>query len=152
MRVHVIAVGKVRAGPERDIFDAYRKRLPWPVETREVEARRQAGTDERRRDEAQLLLKAVPAGARIIALDERGTALSSTEFARRIGRWRDDGVPALAFLIGGADGLDEEVRRSAAMLLAFGPMTWPHQLVRAMLAEQLYRASSILAGHPYHRA
>ncbi len=152
MRVHVIAVGKVRAGPERDIFDAYRKRLPWPVETREVEARRHAATDERRRDEAQLLLKAVPAGACIIALDERGTALSSTEFAKRIGRWRDDGVPALAFLIGGADGLDEEVRRSAAMLLAFGPMTWPHQLVRAMLAEQLYRASSILAGHPYHRA
>ena len=152
MRVHVIAVGKVRAGPERDIFDAYRKRLPWPVETREVEARRQAGTDERRRDEAQLLLKAVPAGAHIIALDERGTALSSREFARRIGRWRDDGVPALAFLIGGADGLDEDVRRAAALLLAFGPMTWPHQLVRAMLAEQLYRASSILAGHPYHRA
>lgn len=150
--MHVIAVGKVRAGPERDIFDAYCKRLPWPVETREVEARRQAGTEERRREEAQLLLKAVPAGAQIIALDERGTALSSTGFAERIGRWRDDGVPALAFLIGGADGLDEEVRRAAAMLLSLGPMTWPHLLVRAMLAEQLYRASSILAGHPYHRA
>lgn len=152
MRVHVIAVGKARAGPERDLFDLYRKRLPWPVETREVEARRHAGTDERRREEGQLLLKAVPAGARVVALDERGTALSSTDFASRIGRWRDDGVPALAFLIGGADGLDPEVRRSAALLLAFGPMTWPHQLIRAMLAEQLYRAASILAGHPYHRA
>lgn len=152
MRLHIIAVGRVRAGPERDIFEAYRKRLPWPVETREVETRRQGSRDELRRDEAQLLLKAVPDGARIVALDERGTAPSSADFAARIGRWRDDGVPALAFLIGGADGLDDEVRRSAAMLLSLGPMTWPHQLVRAMLAEQLYRASSILAGHPYHRA
>ena len=150
--MHVIAVGKVRAGPERDIFDAYRKRLPWTVETREVEARRHAGTEERRREEGRLLLKAAPAGAHIIALDEHGATLSSADFAERIGRWRDDGAPALAFLIGGADGLDKEVRRSAAMLLSLGAMTWPHQLVRAMLAEQLYRASSILAGHPYHRA
>lgn len=152
MRLHIIAVGRVRAGPERDIFEAYRKRLPWPLETREVEARRQSGMAERRREEGQLLLKAVPSGARIIALDERGSAPSSTVFAERIGRWRDDGVPDLAFLIGGADGLDDDVRDAAGMLLSLGPMTWPHQLVRAMLAEQLYRASSILAGHPYHRA
>ena len=152
MRLHIIAVGRVRPGPERDIFDTYRKRLPWPLETREVEARRQSGMAERRREEAQLLLKAVPSGARIVALDERGKAPASTAFAERIGHWRDDGVPDLAFLIGGADGLDDDVRDAAAMLLSLGPMTWPHQLVRAMLAEQLYRASSILAGHPYHRA
>ncbi|MBB6254707.1 rRNA large subunit m3Psi methyltransferase RlmH [Nitrospirillum iridis] len=86
-----------------------------------------------------------------MALDERGKALPSEAFARQVGAWRDGGVADLAFVIGGADGLAEEVRRRASLLIAFGPMTWPHMMVRGMLAEQLYRAQQILAGHPYHR-
>src|SRR5690606_18149242 len=99
----------------------------------------------------ELLLKAAPPGALIVALDERGRALDSAGFAAQLARWRDAGRD-LAFLIGGADGLDDEVRAKAGFLLSLGPMTWPHQLARVLLAEQLWRAYSILSGHPYHRA
>ena len=102
--------------------------------------------------EGELLLSAVPEGGVIIALDERGKHLSSEEFAHRLGTWQDNGIPAAAFLIGGADGHSPEVRQKAHLLLAFGKMTWPHMLARAMLAEQIYRAKTILDGHPYHRS
>jgi len=120
-----------------------------PVALREVEDKR-AGTGRMAR-EADLLLNALPKGAAVVALDERGKSLSSIDFAHRIAAWRDDGMGDIAFLIGGADGLDESVRRRADLVLSLGPMTWPHLMVRAMLAEQLYRTQQILAGHPYHR-
>ena len=101
--------------------------------------------------EAELLRGVVPAGAKRIALDERGKALHSRDFAEMLGAWRDDGVRDIAFLIGGAVGLDESLRRESDLVLNFGNLTWPHMLARVMLAEQLYRAYSILSGHPYHR-
>jgi len=151
MRVVIAAVGRARAGPARELFEHYVDRIDWPVSLREVEERRPLPPTQLRPREAELLLAALPDGARIVALDERGQGLSSSEFAERIGRWRDDGVADLAFVIGGAEGLDDRIRRRAELVLGLGRMTWPHLLVRALLAEQLYRAQQILAGHPYHR-
>lgn len=152
MRVVIAAVGRARAGPARDLFEHYVGRINWPITLREIEERRSLPPQRLRAREAELLLAALPDGAPIVALDERGKALSSPEFAERIGRWRDDGVADLAFVIGGADGLDEGLRRRADLVLGLGRMTWPHLLVRALIAEQLYRAQQILAGHPYHRS
>ncbi|HYE52301.1 MAG TPA: 23S rRNA (pseudouridine(1915)-N(3))-methyltransferase RlmH [Azospirillaceae bacterium] len=152
MRLWLAAIGRARPGPARDLFEEYRSRLSWPLTLREIEPKKKVEGEELKRLEAQLLLEAVPPGATLVALDERGRALSSGDFAAKVGAWRDGGVADLAFVIGGADGLAEEVRRRAALLLAFGTMTWPHMLVRGMLAEQIYRAQQILAGHPYHRA
>ena len=151
MRITVLAVGRVRKAPEQQLFDDYVRRLPWQVELREVEDR--GGDDPGRgRREGERLLKALPEGATLVALDPGGKPLTSEAFARQLARWRDDGVRDLAFAIGGADGLNEAVLRRAAMKLSFGAMIWPHLLARAMLAEQLFRAHSILTGHPYHRA
>lgn len=152
MRVSILAVGRARDGPERALCSTYLARLPWEVRFIEVEVRgRASSSSELKRREGELLLKAAPERAQIVALDEAGRQLSSVSFAERLGRWRDEGVE-VAFVIGGADGLDEAVRRRASLVLAFGSMTWPHMLVRALLAEQLWRAHSILTGHPYHRA
>ncbi len=156
MRLHVCAVGRLRAGPERDRIDDYLVRAGrtgrmvglGQFRLHEVEDRKGAG----RLAEAALLSRAIPDGAKVVALDERGNMLTSPEFAGRLGDWRDSGVRDVAFLIGGADGLDPVLRNGAHLRLAFGPMVWPHMLVRLMLAEQLYRAASILAGTPYHRA
>ncbi|QJE73454.1 23S rRNA (pseudouridine(1915)-N(3))-methyltransferase RlmH [Aerophototrophica crusticola] len=152
MRLWLAAVGRARPGPARDLFEEYRGRMSWPLTLKEVETKKRVEGEELKRLEAELLLSAIPDGATLVALDERGKVFPSEEFARKVGTWRDGGVQDLAFVIGGADGLAEEVRRRAALVLAFGPMTWPHMLVRGMLAEQLYRAQQILAGHPYHRA
>lgn len=152
MRLWLAAVGRSRGGPTRDLFDEYVGRLEWPFTLKEVEVKKRLSSDELKRQEAELLLAAVPAGAIVVALDERGKALPSEAFAAKIGDWRDRGAGDLAFLIGGADGHGDAVRARADFLLAFGPMTWPHMLVRGMLAEQLYRAQQILAGHPYHRS
>lgn len=152
MRVLIAAVGRAKAGPERVLYEHFARRLTWPVTLREVEERRPLSAAERMGREAEALLAAVPKGAVVVALDERGRSLSSQDFAERLAAWRDGAVGDLAFLIGGADGLAESVRRRADLLLSLGPMTWPHMLVRGMLAEQLYRAQSILGGHPYHRA
>jgi 23S rRNA (pseudouridine1915-N3)-methyltransferase len=151
MRLWLAAVGRSRAGPARDLFEEYAGRLSWPLTLREVEVKKRLPPDELKRQEAELLLAAIPAGALVVALDERGKALDSASFAARIGGWRDQGAADIAFLIGGADGHGEAVRARADLLLGLGPMTWPHMLVRGMLAEQLYRAQQILAGHPYHR-
>ena len=151
MRLWIAAVGRVKAGPARDLYDEYAGRLSWPLTVREVDAKKQLPIAERRRQEADLLRAAVPPGATLVVLDERGMALTSPAFAERIGTWRDSGVADLAFFIGGADGVDQTLRSVANLLLSLGTMTWPHQLVRGMLAEQLYRAQQILAGHPYHR-
>jgi 23S rRNA (pseudouridine1915-N3)-methyltransferase len=149
MRVTIAAVGRAKPGPLKDLFETYVRRIVWPVALREVEARRPGAGPA---DEAPLLLAAVPPGAAVVVLDERGRDLPSAELAQRLGAWRDGGRGDLAFLIGGADGHDESVRGRADLLVAFGRATWPHMLVRVMLAEQIYRAQTILTGHPYHRA
>lgn len=152
MNIVVAAVGRAKPGPERDLFESYAARLPWPLALKEIEIKKESAVEVRRMREGEALLAAVPAGAKVIALDERGKGETSAAFATRLGRWRDDGVREVAFLIGGADGLDESLRKRADAVLGFGAATWPHMLVRALLAEQLYRAHTILTGHPYHRA
>ncbi len=152
MRITLVAVGRLKAGALFDLFDDYIKRISWPFTLREVEEKRPLSGDELKAREAALLLDALPAGARVVALDERGKALASEDFARQLGRWQDEAVSDLAFVIGGADGLAADVRHRADLVLSLGAMTWPHMLVRVLLAEQLFRAQSILTGHPYHRA
>ncbi len=151
MRLVLAAVGRARAGPMRDLFEAYARRLVWPLDLREVEVRRRLAPAALRAEEAKRLRAAVPEGAVVVALDARGRELSSEAFARRLEGWREARVRRVAFLIGGAEGLDPALRESADLVLAFGAMTWPHMLARVMLVEQIYRAQQILAGHPYHR-
>ncbi|MFG1477275.1 23S rRNA (pseudouridine(1915)-N(3))-methyltransferase RlmH [Xanthobacter sp. V4C-4] len=160
MRLILVCVGRLKAGAERDLVARYLERARAAgralgftavdsVEIAESAARR---AEDRMAEEAGAILAAVPAGAMLLALDPRGRNVSSEDFAHRMGAWRDGGTPALALVIGGADGLAEGVRSRAGLLLAYGSATFPHQLVRVMLAEQVYRAVTILAGHPYHRA
>src|SRR5258708_2337860 len=151
MRLHIVAVGKLKAGPHAALARHYADRLAWPLAIREVEEKRPLPASERREREGALLLAAAPAGAVLIALDERGKTLTSPAFAQKLAVWRDSGTADLAFLIGGADGLAEPVRQKAQLVLSLLAMTWPHLLVRGMLLQQLYRAQQILAGHPYHR-
>jgi len=151
MRLHIVAVGKLKAGPHAALARHYAERLAWPLAIREVEEKRPLPAAELKEREAALLLAAAPAGAVLVALDERGRSLTSAAFAQKLAQWRDSGASDLAFLIGGADGLAEAVRQKARLVLSLGAMTWPHLLVRGMLLEQLYRAQQILAGHPYHR-
>ncbi|HXP32289.1 MAG TPA: 23S rRNA (pseudouridine(1915)-N(3))-methyltransferase RlmH [Stellaceae bacterium] len=151
MRFLLIAVGRIKPGSLKDLQRHYAERLTSPVIIREVEERRPLPPAERKEREGALLLAALPAGATAVALDAGGRALSSEDLAARISGWREAGVAELAFLVGGADGLSDAVRRKAELVLSLGPMTWPHLLVRGMLLEQLYRAQQILAGHPYHR-
>jgi 23S rRNA (pseudouridine1915-N3)-methyltransferase len=151
MRLHIIAVGRLKPGPHEALARHYAERLTSPPTIREVEEKRPLPPAELREREGALLLAAVPKGAILVALDARGKTLASEAFAERLARWRDDGAGDLAFVIGGAEGLAETVRRQAQLVLSLGAMTWPHLLVRGMLMEQLYRAQQILAGHPYHR-
>jgi 23S rRNA (pseudouridine1915-N3)-methyltransferase len=151
MQIEILAIGRVRAGPERELYKSYADRIRWPLILRELEEKRRLPTAELKLREAALLLEALPGDAATVALDETGKELSSEQFAKQLGRWRDDGRAKIAFMIGGADGLAGEVRDRADLVLSLGRQTWPHMLVRAMLAEQIYRAQQILAGHPYHR-
>lgn len=154
------AVGRMKAGPERELLDRYVSRARASaralgvstVDLIEVDEGRARSADERRREEAAALSAKLPAGAVLIVFDERGRSLSSPAFAERVGRIIDGGTPALAFAVGGPDGFDEGFRSSAREVLSFGASTMPHQLVRIVLAEQIYRAVTILTGHPYHRA
>ncbi len=138
MLLHIVARGRIGRGPEADLVDRYLGRLSWPTKVTELPDR--GGKT-----------PPLPPGAVAIILDEKGKSLGSVAFAERLGRWRDDGVREARFLIGAADGFDDADRAAADLLLNFGAMTWPHLMARAMLAEQLWRAASILAGHPYHR-
>ena len=155
MRLHLCAVGRLRAGPERDLVDDYLSRLDrtgrplglGPVTEHEVEDKKNLGMGA----EGLLLAKVVPDGAALCILDERGKTLSSPEFAAALAAWSDAGRQDAAFVIGGADGIDPVLRARADLAISFGRMVWPHMLVRVMLAEQLYRAATILAGSPYHR-
>ncbi|MDA0720811.1 MAG: 23S rRNA (pseudouridine(1915)-N(3))-methyltransferase RlmH [Proteobacteria bacterium] len=155
MRVQICAVGRLRQGPERDLYDDYLTRFDrtaralalGPAQMIEVEDKKGGGMAA----EAALLRRAVPDSALICTLDERGRVMSSPQFADMLGGWRDQGRQDVAFVIGGADGIDPALRADADASLSFGAMVWPHMLVRVMLAEQLYRAASILSAGPYHR-
>lgn len=151
MRIIIAAIGKLRRGAERDIIDIYLKRMRWTVTIREFEAPGRLDAETRKHRESALLLDAAPDDTALVALDRRGQNMTSEAFASQIGGWRDSGRNA-AFLIGGAEGLDDAVLNRAELTLALGSMTWPHMLARCMLVEQLYRAHEILAGHPYHRS
>ncbi|HZZ60338.1 MAG TPA: 23S rRNA (pseudouridine(1915)-N(3))-methyltransferase RlmH [Roseiarcus sp.] len=160
MRIKLICVGRLKAGPERELFARYFKRLAETarglgisgVELREVDESRARRPEDRREEEASAIVDAMPAGARLIALDERGNSPTSGEWAADIAQARDAAQPFYAVVIGGPDGLSASLRGKAHRIVGFGAMTWPHQLVRVMACEQLYRALSILSGHPYHRA
>jgi 23S rRNA (pseudouridine1915-N3)-methyltransferase len=160
MQLAVHAVGRMKAGPEQELaaryFDRFARSGPSVglefSGIAEIAEGRSQAIDERRRDEAERLRAGMAKGAAVVLLDERGKNLSSQDFASRIARLRDAGRKSLAFVIGGPDGLDQSLRGEAELLVCFGQLTWPHQLVRVMLAEQLYRAVTILSGHPYHRA
>lgn len=138
MRLHIIARGKIGRSPESELVDRYLKRISWPTKITELPDRGGA-------------LPAAERNSRTIFFDEKGEQLSSAQIAELLGRWRDDGVSETRFCLGAADGFDDADRATADRLIAFGKATWPHMMARAMLAEQLYRATSILANHPYHR-
>ena len=143
MRLRILAVGRCRDPAVNELTRRYLERSSFPAELVELAPRG---------SEAEAILAALPAEGKIVGLDERGRDFSSADLAARLGRWRDEGERQATFVIGGADGIDAGVLARASLRLAFGRATWPHLLVRPMLAEQLYRAGTILAGHPYHRA
>ena len=159
MKISLITIGRAKPGPEKDLTAHYLARFDAMGGTLglsksallELEEKRPIKGAERQAREANLLLDTIPKGAIVIALDERGKSVTSPDLAKEIARHRDQGTRDLVFLIGGADGFDAKVKSRADKLISFGPATWPHMLVRAMLAEQLYRATTILAGHPYHK-
>ena len=155
MRLIIAAAGRWKAGnkaaPERALYDHYAGRIRFPLELREIEEKKKLKPNALKKREAELLLAQAPGGAVIVALDETGKAQTSTGFAKKLGAWRDDGEGCVVFIIGGADGLDEAVRKRARLVMSFGTMAWPHLLARGMLAEQIYRAECIFSGHPYHR-
>lgn len=160
MRVVVIAVGRLKQGPERELAEAYRQRAQATgralglrdIEIVEIRESRAQDAERRRVEEAIAIANVIPERAIIVVLDGRGENLDSAAFAALLREWRAEDRPAVCFVIGGADGLAASVQENAKLRLAFGAATWPHQLARIMLLEQIYRAGSILAGHPYHRA
>jgi 23S rRNA (pseudouridine1915-N3)-methyltransferase len=155
MKIRIIALGRAKAGPEKSLVDTYRKRLSWPCQLIELEAKKGISGAQLMAAEADLIEEALAAKASskrvVIALDERGQNLDSRDFAKRITALGNQGYSELVFVIGGADGLAPAIRDRAGFLLCFGNMTWPHMLVRVLLMEQIYRAQTIITGHPYHR-
>ncbi len=155
MKLRIAALSRIKSGPERELVDTYIERCTatgrpiglGPLSETEIDNRALKTSSE----ESRALAQTLEPGAKLILLDERGKALSSRQFASQIERWRDEGAREAVFCIGGADGHDRSVLPQPDLMLAFGPAVWPHKLVRVMLAEQLYRAVSILAGSPYHR-
>ena len=160
MRIVVAAVGRLKQGPERDLAERYRKRAADAgraiglrgVEVVEIKESRAQEVEKRQLEESIALANVNAEGGVAVVLDERGESLSSVAFSGLLKRWRDEGRPATAFMIGGADGMTAALRDQAALKLSFGAATWPHQLVRIMLLEQIYRAVTLLSGHPYHRS
>ena len=160
MRVIVIAVGRLKQGPERELAERYQKRFDdigrklgfRGIEIHEIPESRARDAAARISEEAAAIQSSIPENSVLVTLDERGENVDSAGFARHLGRFRDQSVASTVFVIGGADGLSPELRRKGKLGIAFGTATWPHQMVRVMLLEQLYRAATILAGHPYHRA
>ena len=160
MRLVVVSIGRLKQGPERELAERYRERFDdigrklgfRGLEIHEIPESRARDAATRMAEEAAAITAAIPDKSVLVALDERGDNLGSEAFAKHLGHWRDDTVANTVFAIGGADGLSPDLRRRAKLRIAFGSATWPHQMVRVMLREQIYRAATILAGHPYHRA
>lgn len=148
MEIIIAAIGKMKNGPELQLFNHYLKLTNLKIKLKEFEEKRPLDTQDRKLKEAEMLLQCVPKGFTIVALDEKGSEISSLDFADKLNKWYSTGV---AFLIGGADGHHDIIREKSDFLLAFGRMTWPHFLARTMLAEQIYRAKTIIDGHPYHK-
>ena len=144
LNCEIIAVGRLRQGPLLDLYNEYSKRLQWSLTLHEIDDRKPDQIDKK-------ILEKLNTQARIFILDERGKSVTSPAFANRMGSFIADGIKDVQFIIGGADGHSEDVRKKANFLLSFGSQTWPHMLARVMLVEQIYRAQQILAGHPYHR-
>ncbi len=144
MKFHILAIGHLKQGPEKDLLEQYRKRITWPLTIKELNPRKPSDT-------SSLILENIPDSSAVIALDERGKNLNSLEFSGLIQNYLDSGVKNLSFLIGGADGFEETIRSKADHLISFGRLTWPHMVVRALLVEQLYRSQQIINRHPYHR-
>lgn len=159
MRIVVAAIGRLKQGSETELSERYRKRTIQTgrqlglrdVEIIEIRESRAADSGKRMLEESIALANVIPQNAAVVLLDSRGENLDSNGFATQLTKWRANGRPAVAFLIGGADGLAAGLHEKAELRLSFGTATWPHQLVRVMLLEQLYRATTILSGHPYHR-
>lgn len=151
MKLLVIAVGRMKPGPEAALVAEYRKRLPWTLDILEIEDKRGGSATERQRREGDKLLAAIPSGAYVIALERTGQTLTSAAFASALCTRETAGTKTLVFLIGGADGFAEKVMAAVDLKVSFGGMTWPHLLARVMLFEQLYRAHAILNRHPYHK-
>ncbi|MBR0755113.1 23S rRNA (pseudouridine(1915)-N(3))-methyltransferase RlmH [Bradyrhizobium jicamae] len=160
MRLVVICIGRLKQGPERELAERYRERFEdigrklgfRGLEIHEIAESRARDAAARIAEEAAAITALLPDKYALVALDERGKSVDSASFAAQLGRWRDEGSANTVFVIGGADGLSPELQRKAQLRIAFGSATWPHQMVRVMLLEQIYRAATILAGHPYHRA
>ena len=159
MRVVLLAIGRMKKGPETELVERYLKRAEQAgrqiglrgIEIIEIRESRAADAGKRMVEESIALANVIPEGAVTVMLDKRGDNLGSADFADHMRKWRDAGVPATAFIVGGPDGLAQSLREKAKLKLAFGAATWPHQMVRIMLLEQVYRAITILSGHPYHR-
>lgn len=151
MQISLLAIGKLKQGPEQQLVETYCQRIPWQVNAKEMEAKPGFSGKKLKTAEGELLLKSIPNDAIVVVLDERGKTLTSIEFAQKLQHWQDEGYSKLTFLIGGADGHSHAVTQRADLLLSLGSMTWPHKLVRPMIAEQLYRAYTIQQNHPYHR-
>lgn len=156
MKITIISIGKFsNKDPNLELFLNYQKRLSWKIELKELELRgsnlANLQNDVLKNKEAELLLSKVPNSAKIIALDEKGTMLNSQEFAKQIKNYGDYGHSNLAFIIGGADGIGEEIKKRADLILSFSKMTFPHMMIRSFLIEQIYRANTIINNHPYHR-
>jgi 23S rRNA (pseudouridine1915-N3)-methyltransferase len=160
MRLIVVSIGRLKQGPERELAERYRERFDdigrklgfRGLEIQEIPESRARDAATRMTEEAAAIAAAIPEKSVFVALDERGDNLDSARFAQHLGRWRDEATAQTIFAIGGADGLSPDLRRKAKLRIAFGAATWPHQMVRVMLLEQIYRSATILAGHPYHRA
>jgi 23S rRNA (pseudouridine1915-N3)-methyltransferase len=150
MKITVLAIGKLR-GAEAEWAAEYQKRLGKSVEVHEFALSKTLSPAESQKAEAQLLLKSIPAKNFVILCDERGKDMTSRDFAAKLSEWQDGGLGNLTFIVGGADGVTDDIRAKANFTLSFGHLTWPHRLARVMLLEQIYRARQILAGHPYHR-
>ncbi|MBO6507829.1 MAG: 23S rRNA (pseudouridine(1915)-N(3))-methyltransferase RlmH [Roseibium sp.] len=159
MRVTLSCIGKMKSGADKDLFDRYLDRARksgrslgvTDISLREMPESRAQRPEDRKSEEAANILQSLSAGARLVVLDENGKNLSSPAFSDRLEAWKNEGVPEIAFAIGGADGHGQDVLARADLKLALGNMTWPHQIARILLAEQIYRAMTIQSGHPYHR-
>jgi len=151
MKITIACIGYLKRSPELELIETYKRRFDWEISIKEFEIKKPLGRDKLKEEEAKLLLSAVPKGAYLVALDERGKQFSSLKFADFLKNIQVQGVSSIVFLLGGADGHCDKVLTKADFLLSMGEFTWPHMLARVMLVEQLYRVQQIIKGHPYHR-